>query len=311
MQICQGTIKQCRQQSGQQSRNRKIAQIDLRNLTIAALFMLVICGVAFAQDDNPFRELDRTLDWDHFGSRSRSRFASQVFGEDALEKLDSKSIPLFRRSRLGSVDNVPESSPLTEQNRRPTIAAVPSANVPLQADVADPSSPPIRRPTGFFQRPGVLEPNGLLGEPATPREQRWFREPGGPREGAGIGVPEAGIGRGAVAIGGEEALRSAPNAQTGTIRTPTPTPLNSEQTRRKFEEKLEGLLLSDPNVHLLSPVQVSFNGGVATVRGVVPNQSHKIAVGSILLSDPAVRQVNNMISIVPLDPSKNPPPIER
>ena len=255
---------------------------------------LFICGAVFGQDDNPFRELDRTLDWDHFDLRSRSRFASPVFGDGALEKLDSESIRFFGRPRLGSA--VDASPPLTDQNRKPSVASVPSANIPRQVDVADPRT--VRRPTGFFQRSGVWESSGVFDEPAAPREQRWFREP--------VGTPSTGVGRGAVAVGGDETHRATP--QTELLRTPNP-PSNPEQVRRRFEEKLEGMLLSDPRVHLLSPVQVSFNGGIATVRGVVPNQTHKVAVGNILLSDPAVRQVNNMISVVPLDPSRNPSPI--
>ena len=260
---------------------------------------LFVYGAVFGQTDNPFRELDQTLDWDHFGLRSRSRFASPVFGDGALEKLDSESIRFFERSRFGSTVDIPEPSPLSAQDRRPRAAAVPPVNIPRQADVADPRSLPIRRPVGFFQRPGVLEPDGVFEEPATLREQRWFRELGG----SAAATPESGAGRGAVAVGGEETRGETP------LRT-TNSPPNSEQTRRKFEEKLEGMLLSSPNVHLLSPVQVSYRDGVAVVRGVVPNQTHKVAVGNILLSDPAVRQVNNMISVIPLDPSRNPLPVD-
>ena len=274
------------------------------------LLSFAVClfvGVAvFGQSGNSFhsfRELDRMLDRDLFDVRSRSRFASQVFGDGALEKLDSDSLRFSRRLRLGGGGDVPASPPLAERERKPSATTIPSVNVPLQADVADPRSPPIRRPVVFFQRPGVLERNGALDEPSaqTLREQRWFRDP----VRSEAGTPETGAGRGAIAVGGEETFRSAPIAQ--------PVPLlaaNPEQVRRKFEEKLEETLLSDPRVHFLSPVQISLNGNVATVRGIVPNQTHKIAVGNILLSDPAVRQVNNMISVVPLDPSKNPPPIE-
>ena len=267
---------------------------------------LLVCSVVWGQGDNLLQELDRALDWNRFDVRSRSRFATQIFGDGALEKFDAESLRFSRSPRLGAIDDVspePQRGSVSIQTPRTTTQP---AIVPVQPDIADPLSLPIRRPIGFYQRPGVLEPSTVFDEPptATQREQRWFRESGVLRG----GIPEGGAGLGAV--GGEEPLRSAPETQVGTIRTPSTLALNPEQSRRRLEERLEGMLLSDPNVHLLSPVRFSFNGGIVTVRGVVPNQTHKVAVGNILLSDPAVRQVNNMISVVPLDPSRNPPPIE-
>lgn len=85
---------------------------------------------------------------------------------------------------------------------------------------------------------------------------------------------------------------------------------NQVEMIRRFEQKLEGMLLSHPSIHFLSPVQISFRNGVVSVRGVVPNKEHKIAAGNILLTDPAVKQVNNLISIVPADPAQITAPIE-
>jgi len=283
--------------------------------SFSVVVLLIAYGAVFAQNNDPLQDMERNLDWSRFGDRSRSRFGSTILGETST--LDSTFYNFSREFRLGAGSVVPDSSEPPRVSRpleRVPPPSVPSANTPIPVDAADPQHVPIRRPIGFFQRPGVLEPNFILEEPATtPREQRWFRESGGLRPGPRGGSSDIGVGRGALGVGGEEMLHSAANAQETMIRTPTtPTnpPPNPEQVRRKFEERLEGTLLSNPNVHLLSPVRISYNGGIATVRGVVPNQSHKVAVGNILLSDPAVKQVNNMISIVPLDPNDNPPSIE-
>lgn len=198
-----------------------------------------------------------------------------------------------------------------------TEAASP-ANRPIQGDA--PSTGPIQRPIGFFERPGIMEPPPLVSEESlirTPSEQRWFRDLGRRSDQPGLGgladrdlplPPHAQ----AVAVGGEEMLQRETSETSGasvsTIRQPTAT--DQAAQRRRFEQKLEGMLLSNPGVHFLSPVQVSFQNGIVTVRGVVPNQQHKVAAGNVLLSDPAIRQVNNLISIVPLDPSQNPAPIE-
>ena len=281
----------------------------------SAIVFLSASGVAFAQSDDLLRDLDRNLNWDSIGARSRTRFGPVIFGEGIPEKLNSENFRFSGKFRLGVGNDDSDSPPpplgLPDRGLVVKPGAVPSANTPVPVDAASSPNIPIRRPVGFFQRSDVMQPNFVLEEPtATPREQRWFREFGSRREEARAGTMANGIGRGASGLGGEETLHPTPNAPEPTIRTPTPPPQNSGLLRQKLEERLEGMLLSDPNVHLLSPVRISVSGGTATVRGVVPNQSHKIAVGNILLSDPAVKQVNNMISVAPLDPNHNPPPIE-
>ena len=79
-----------------------------------------------------------------------------------------------------------------------------------------------------------------------------------------------------------------------------------EQLLQSFREYLEAQLLRSPDVNPLSPVLVSYQNGVATVRGVVPNPSAREAAGLILLSDPRVSKVNNLMTCVHND---NSPPM--
>ena len=65
-----------------------------------------------------------------------------------------------------------------------------------------------------------------------------------------------------------------------------------------LEERLEELLLRSPEVNPLSPIQVTFGNGTATVRGVVPTPSARSAAGSILLADPRVAKVNNLLTFL-------------
>lgn len=196
---------------------------------------------------------------------------------------------------------------------------VPSANIPVRPDVAATTGQP-RQPTGFFQRPGIMDPPALIsGEDLirTPGEERWFRDIGRRPGLPGLGSPRDTVPDGfgqAFAVGGQEMLQAAEKEQ-GSVQDSAQSPAqtqvaNQVAARRRFERQLEGKLLSDPSVHFLSPVRVSFQNGIATVRGVVPDQQHKVAAGNVLLSDPSVQQVNNHISIVPLDPSQIPDPIE-
>ena len=86
---------------------------------------------------------------------------------------------------------------------------------------------------------------------------------------------------------------------------PITQPLVSEQERQAaFIECLETLILESPTVNLLSPVQIDFQDGVATIRGVVPTPSSRAAAGAILLSDPRVTKVNNQLAYVRPDDDK-------
>ncbi len=75
------------------------------------------------------------------------------------------------------------------------------------------------------------------------------------------------------------------------LRTP-------EEMEQIFIENLETQLLRSPDVNPLSPIQISVQNGVATVRGVVPTPSARVAAGKILLSNPGIVRVNNLMTYV-------------
>ena len=72
----------------------------------------------------------------------------------------------------------------------------------------------------------------------------------------------------------------------------------AEDERQQFIEYLETQLLRSPDVNPLSPIQVSYVDGTVTVRGVVPTPNARLAAGKILLSNPQVKKVNNLMTYV-------------
>ena len=66
-------------------------------------------------------------------------------------------------------------------------------------------------------------------------------------------------------------------------------------------EYLELMLLRSPTVNPLSPIQVTFDGGRATVRGIVPAETNRLEAGRILLTDPRVKTVDNKLTVLPTD----------
>ncbi|MGI6401096.1 MAG: BON domain-containing protein [Thermoguttaceae bacterium] len=89
---------------------------------------------------------------------------------------------------------------------------------------------------------------------------------------------------------------------------PAPAAPSRAQTLRAFQEYLEAQLLQSPDVNPLSPVQVSYQDGVVTVRGVVPTPAARVAAGNILLADPRVSKVNNLMTYVRADTPLTAPP---
>ncbi len=312
---------------------------------ICAVGLLFVAVAGFAQDRRQYpdylnTETPQTTEFDRLEIRSYTRQGWQVFGAGIPDTIEFRNPRIDAGTKFGRNNEIlgvdyntpssrfrnvaPEDVPRTSQSfeaagARPQSVDLDSVNKPMQGAVAGPQSLPIRRPVGFFERPGVME-QPLVSEESvirTPVEQRWFRERGVRRGMDGpMGTPlpeQSGEVGGAIGVGGEDALRaSGGTPRESALRNSGPPlqPLDPVQTQRKYEEKLEGMLLADPRVHLLSPVQISFQNGVATVRGVVTDQTNKVAVGQILLADPAVKQVNNMISVVPLNPAALPPPID-
>ncbi len=308
-----------------------------------SLFIVVVF-VAFFRPETVFPDAppgwepfppnpEQRTDWDRFGGTARTRFGNTPVDRfpDVIESEHPRHNPGFRlgsnNSFLGIDANVRSSRFFTPPDVKPLLPSdylgqrvVPrpdedgSANTIAPVARAD-TSRPIQRPPNFFDRPGIMEPPAVVSEAELdrlPGQQRWFRDigrrptladmPGNPT------VPPDASGSGeAFAVGGE--LLSAPGAPGPGIVEHS-VQVNPVVARRQFEQILENQLLSASSVHLLSPVQVSYQNGVVTVRGIVASQTDKIAVGNILLQNPNVKQVNNLISVVSRDPSEDPGIIE-
>ncbi len=77
-----------------------------------------------------------------------------------------------------------------------------------------------------------------------------------------------------------------------------PVAPSPEEKRRSYQEYLTTRLLQAPAVNPLSPISVEFRDGVATIRGIVPTPSARVAAGNVLLAEPDVRSVDNRLSFV-------------
>jgi hypothetical protein len=277
-----------------------------------------------------FGEIPDTIEFDH--PRFYNDFKMGRFNSWLAPKPDAIN---FRLRPIPEQQST-SSSDILSANK--TNKRVVSANTTVLADAsANSTSQPIRRFPGFFERDGIMDstvssnlPEKSLIHSST--GTRWFRDFNRNDHSGLSGLsrrpqPDSGendhFGGNAIAVGGEQLQNRQTPQQTSQppiseteiiIRTnpvdrQTATRIQAE-ARRHFEQKLEGMLLSHPSLHFLSPVQVSFQNGTVSVCGVVPDKNHKIAAGNLLLTDPAVKQVNNLISVVPSDPSQVVAPVE-
>ena len=73
------------------------------------------------------------------------------------------------------------------------------------------------------------------------------------------------------------------------------------ETAEQIQQQLQLLLLRSPQVNPLSPIEVTFQDGKATIQGVVPSQTHRMEAGRILLTDSRVKSVDNRLTVPPAD----------
>ncbi len=160
------------------------------------------------------------------------------------------------------------------------------------------------------------------GQRSQRRSSQWFRDPrnASPSQGQPAGRPRSVVPDNTVrTTNGVRSVGSAafdPNSISQTLaeyplgasqpippvyQPPTQEQIAAAKQRamQNFEANLEEMILRSPEVHLLAPVEVKFENGTATLRGMVSNEESKIKAGQILLTVPEVQQVKNLISVAP------------
>ncbi|MDO5580080.1 MAG: BON domain-containing protein [Planctomycetia bacterium] len=151
------------------------------------------------------------------------------------------------------------------------------------------STSPDSRQGTWIRSPGAGGSSGRP-EPVPPRTS-----PDGSRE-VDLGSRFAGN----IALSSNNMPESANTANGPQAGMPVPAPLLPAQDPRvSFQEYLELMILRSPKVNPLSPIQVLFNNGTATIRGIVPSQEHRLEAGRILLSDSRVQKVDNRLTVLP------------
>lgn len=249
---------------------------------------------------------------------------------------------LFRPGWANEPESILNSFP---ENYGDSTVADPAdeINRPLVGATGGSQRSPTRRPVDYYDRADVrwsdavqaaqpatepirTETQSAQGGPAAPSQ--WFRNPfdGGSRGVQPIlprrqtlppGQAPAPGPAGAVGAVGARPLSTTealdPLPATAVAPMPMSPAEQSMQARRRIrlqEERLEAVLLGHASIHALSPIQVSLAGTTATVRGVVADQRSRLAVGSVLLGDPAIKQVNNLTTVLSDDPNQRPEPID-
>ena len=268
---------------------------------------------------NPFRKtVQGRLGVVHFGTPatqsfdySRQRLNGGAVFDSKNRFLGLDTMSPTSRIRPSSPDET-AAAPPSVQEEPSRYRTVPSSNTIAPAAVGSyrPENVRATRSPNFFDQPGIMNPvPAETQENAPPIEQRWFRDIESLRGGnqlPSIGNLRSGGGNSmsgeAVAVGG---------ATNPAVNQPVNPPVNNNTVNfqvspRNFERQLEEAIQTSPGVHLLSPVQVTYQNGTAIVRGVVANQQNKIEAGKVLLNVQGVKQVNNQLTVVPLDPVRLP-----
>ena len=151
------------------------------------------------------------------------------------------------------------------------------------------------------QQPVVIQRDEIAKSQQQKQGSQWFRTPA---SGSTVAPTRSGLGinnSGTRSVGTSQIPRPGfDGIPARQVYIPPPTPQQiaaaEKKTLEKFQIGLEEMLLRSPEVHLLSPVEVKFSGGVATVRGLVADETHKVKAEEILLTAPGVNKVQNLLS---------------
>lgn len=185
------------------------------------------------------------------------------------------------------------------------------------------SQPPIESP----QQKAVVE--AFPEDAAQPQgeqklqEQIWMRgsATGKSPAGARPATEAGGVDLQSRFVGGQieqlplEQLPPATTSATSRATSPTGSPVTSPDNRQslpllpsrgeprgesaeQIQDQLQLLLLRSPQVNPLSPIEVTFQDGKATIQGVVPSQTHRLEAGRILLTDSRVQSVDNRLTVL-------------
>jgi len=272
---------------------------------------------------NPFRKtVQGRLGVVHFGTPatqsfdySRQRLNGGAVFDSKNRFLGLDTMSPTSRIRPSSPDET-AAAPPPVQEEPSRYRTAPSSNTIAPAAVGSyrPENVRATRSPNFFDQPGIMNPvPAETQENAPPIEQRWFRDIESLRGGnqlQSIGNLRSGGGNSmsgeAVAVGGMQSEVPLTPAVSGFGNPPVNNTVNFQVSPRNFERQLEEAIQTSPGVHLLSPVQVTYQNGTAIVRGVVANQQNKVEAGKVLLNVQGVKQVNNQLTVVPLDPVRLP-----
>ncbi|MGL6227165.1 MAG: BON domain-containing protein [Thermoguttaceae bacterium] len=94
----------------------------------------------------------------------------------------------------------------------------------------------------------------------------------------------------------ESARRQNPLIQVP--QTPEQLAMTRDKVLQKFQNSLEEMIIRSPDIHLLAPVEVKYEDGTVTLRGVVENEQQRVKAGQILLTVPEVKRVKNLMTAV-------------
>lgn len=194
----------------------------------------------------------------------------------------------------GSLRLSGQGAGMSQQQAPQQMIPQPAMGVDVQQPPLYPTSPTQAWPSGN-QGPSTQEPIGL--RESLPQEQapKKTSQQGVVQQ----GVVQQGVSPGDAAQGLVEQQRYEQRRLAGTSIEQLQARQSATTSVESIESSLEQLLIRHPGVKPLSPVQVQFRDGTATIRGVVPSQTHRVEAGRVLLSDPRVKTVDNQLTVLP------------
>lgn len=202
---------------------------------------------------------------------------------------DSELAAASRPAQIAEI--VPQAQPLAETEPWP-VPGIEPTTVPMDGDLGD---------TTVIPRPAPGQP------PIEPPESVWIRSPEangasaqmpGVAPGAAEGMPQGMVPMAGPAAGdGQPAAMDVPPEAIWMRAQPSAGPTLSAAENQRVALRLANLVVRSPSVRPVSPITVTYANGQATVSGMVADAHGRTMAAQLLLADPMVVKVRNLLQM--------------
>lgn len=287
------------QQNEQQNQVREQEQSQLRRTIADAnrrYYQQELSAPIPYGQPSPYRFTPVPVPPQNLWSNEEQQFQQRVGGTDQQREMDAQENLLQSTQTAGSAQSYPyqsTSSPQTAQAGQQGSGTGQNSRRPVPQWFRSPNQTGVNPGFGQSARPHAASmQENVNGTGQNPSGNSVYFSGARP-----VGSDMLNDGTGSIDdMVSESARRQNPFIQVP--QTSEQLAMTRDKVLQKFQNSLEEMIIRSPDIHLLAPVEVKYEAGTVTLRGIVENEQQRVKAGQILLTVPEVKRVKNFMTAV-------------